>query len=132
MNIRKIIYNTININKNIINIINQYIDYSINHLLKICPKQRRITIYSIKEDLSLMDIIVKAVKLGFVGFTVNQLFYETLIFPDFVNNKINEQLSIIWNGSEVHIRLKGVSDTKIATSIYDLDVFDIEYEMRDN
>jgi len=131
MNIRKIIYNTININKNIINIINQYIDYSINHLLKICPKQRRITIYSIKEDLSLMDIIVKAVKLGFVGFTVNQSFYENLIFPDLVYNKINNNISIKYY-REVDIRLKGVSDTKKSTSIYDLDVFDIEYEMRDN
>jgi hypothetical protein len=54
-----------------------------------------------------------------------------LIFPDLVYNKINNNISIKYY-REVDIRLKGVSDTKKSTSIYDLDVFDIEYEMRDN
>jgi hypothetical protein len=59
------------LNKDIIKITCKYIDYSQNNIMKLIPEKRICRKLQIKLGLSLFDIILKCLKIGYKGFYIS-------------------------------------------------------------
>ena len=83
---------TTKINKNIINIIKLYLDYSLDHASQIYESTKISNLGKLKQ-FKLLDLIFKSIQLGYRGFWITLDFYH---FEQFINNKIGDENLYEW------------------------------------
>lgn len=82
------IYNNTRLTNDICKIVYKYIDYSIKNLIKLFPQKQDNSYFTIKEDVNIIDIFIKAFKKGYKGIVFG-IDYEVL--KEDIDEKIEQE-----------------------------------------
>lgn len=120
-----------NLTKDINNIINNYLDVSTKHLIKIIPKKRISMNKGIKKGITLLDILIKCLQLGYNGFYINSdIDDNNYRLTDEINDdRISHDIKD--NEYFFYFDIPELRHMKTMIDINRLDIFDIESEYTD-
>lgn len=119
-----------NLSKDINNIINNYLDVSNKHLIKIIPKHRFARSRCIKEGITSFDLLIKCLQLGYNGFFVNS---DDDHYYHLTNKITDDRISCDRENNEYffYLNIPELKHMQVRIDINRLDIFDIESEYID-
>lgn len=113
------------LSRDINRIIYNYLDVSNKHLLKIFPKFKTEFYYSFKKGITLLDILVKCLQLGHIGFFITDDMYRGKKW------NINDKRIKYCNKDNYHYFYLNIAELEYINTSIDinrLDILNIEIE----